>query len=337
MDAVIPSPPRRRCNRTRKLNFALLLQDKKGTMNRCTVVLMTASLAFASLYSNAQQTPKPTAPGKTVSGASTNSGPLPGEATFNEFLKHMFGWNQDLTWKVVEIKPSEATGLSEATVIFNTPKGQQVTRLYVTADQKYAFTGELVPFGSDPFAEARQQLKSVDGPSEGPKDAVLTIVEFGDLECPACKAAQPNIIKLMQEEPKVRLVFENFPLTQIHKWALTGAKYLDCLGRANNDAVWKFIATVYDHQAEVNEQNVDQMLKGYVKDAGGDPDAIVACVAKPETAKRVADTQALGEKVNIASTPTFFINGRRIVGFSANIPYDAVKSMVDFEIANAGK
>ncbi len=303
-------------------------------MNRCTVVLMTVGLAFASVYSTAQQTPaKPNAP-----ATSTNSqGSLPGEATFNDFLRHMFGWNQDLTWKVVDIKPSEATGLTEATVIFNTPKGQQATRLYVTADQKYAFTGELVPFGSDPFAEARGVLKGATGPSEGPKDAAVTIVEFGDLECPACKSAQPNITKLMQEEPKARLIFENFPLTQIHKWALTGAKYLDCLGRANNDAAWKFIATVYDHQAEINEQNVDQMLKGYVKDAGGDPDAIAACVAKPETAKRVADAQALGEKLNITSTPTFFINGRRIVGFSSNVPYEAVKSMVDFETGNAGK
>ena len=309
-------------------------------MNRCTVVLMTTSLALASLYSNAQQTPPASsgAPAKAVSGVSTSAqGSLPSEATFNEFLKRMFGWNQDLTWKVADIKPSEAAGLSEATVIFNTPKGQQATRLYVTADQKYAFTGELVPFGADPFAETREQLKSVSGPSEGPKDAVITIVEFGDLECPACKAAQPNIIKLMQEEPKARLLFENFPLSQIHKWALTGAKYLDCLGRANNDAAWKFIATVYDHQAEVNEQNVDQVLKGYVKDAGGDPDAIASCVVKPETAKRVTDAQALGEKLGITSTPTFFINGRKIVGFSSNVPYDTVKSMADFEIANPGK
>ena len=309
-------------------------------MNRSTVVLMTASLAVASLYSNAQQTPpaKPNPPAKTVSSASTNAmGSLPSEATFNEFLKHMFGWNQDLTWKVVDIKPSEAAGLSEATVIFNTPKGQQATRIYVTGDQKHAFTGELVPFGVDPFAEAREQLKSVNGPSEGPKDAVITIVEFGDLQCPACKGAQPNITRLMQEEPKARLVFQNFPLDQIHKWALTGAKFVECLGQANNAAVWKFIAAVYEHQAEVNEQNVDQMLKGYVKEAGGDSDAIAACAAKPETAKRVEDSVALGEKLNLTSTPTFFINGRRIMGFSSNIPYDTVKSMVDFEIANAGK
>lgn len=310
-------------------------------MNRCTVVLMTTALALASLCSNAQQPPAPT-PNLPTHIVHATSGPpvgssLPSEATFNDFLKHMFGWDQDLTWKVVDIKPSEAAGLSEATVIFNTPKGPQATRIYVTADQKHAFTGEVVPFGADPFAEARELLKSANGPSQAPRDAVITIVEFGDLECPACKAAQPNITKLMQEEPKARLRFENFPLTQIHKWALTGAKYLDCLGRANNDAAWKFIAKVYDHQTEVTEQNVDQMLKGYVKDAGGDPDAAAACVATPETAKRVMDSVALGEKLSIASTPTFFINGRRIVGFSSNVPYDAVKSMTDFEIANAGK
>ena len=301
---------------------------------------MTSALALASLCATAQQPPATTLkpPAKTTAGASANSqGPLPSEATFNAFLKHMFGWNQDLTWKVVEIKPSEAAGLSEAVVIFNTPQGQQATRLYVTADQKYAFTGELVPFGADPFAADRELLKGAKGPSEGPKDAVITIVEFGDLQCPACKGAQPNITKLMQEEPKARLVFENFPLEQIHKWALTGAKYVECLGQANTDAVWKFIAAVYEHQAEVTEQNVDQMLKGYVKDAGGDPDTIAACVANPETAKRVMDSVALGEKLNLTSTPTFFINGRRLMGFSSNIPYDTVKSMADFEIANAGK
>ncbi len=248
----------------------------------------------------------------------------------------MFGWNPDLTWKVADIKPSEAAGVAVATVVFNTPKGSQVIRLYVTPDQKYAFMAELVPFGADPFAEARQVLKAANGPSHGPQDAALTIVEFGDLECPACKAAQPNITKLMEEEPKARLVFQNYPLEQIHKWALAGAKYLECVAQQNNQAVWKFIATVYDHQAEVNPQNVDQMLKGYVKDSGGDPDAVAACVAKPETEKRVRESMALAEKLDVTSTPTFFINGRRIVGFSANsTPYDAVKAMVDYDLANA--
>lgn len=308
-------------------------------MNRRTPLLLIAGLAVASLYAVAQDAAKSTSSSKpTPAASSTINSSLPSEATFNEFLKKMFGWNTDLTWKIADIKPSEAPGISEATIVFNTPKGQQVTKIYVTPDQKHAFTGEIVPFGADPFADNRQQLKAANGPSRGAQDPVITIVEFGDLECPACKAAQPNITKLMEEEPKVKLIFQNYPLEQIHKWALTGAKYVDCLSRQNNAVVWKFIETVYEHQADVTEQNVDQMLKGYVKDSGGDPDAVAACAAKPETEKHVRESMALAEKMDVTSTPTFFIDGRRLVGFSNNSqPYDVVKQMVDFQVANPGK
>ncbi len=292
-------------------------------------------MALASLAATAQTSAA--APAKAASAASAPSATLPNEATFNEFLKKMFGWDTELTWKVIEIKPSEAEGISEAIVVFSTPKGQQPQRIYVTADQKHAFTGEIIPFGADPFAVIRQSLKDVNGPSRGPKDAALTIVEFGDLQCPACKAAQPSINKLMEEEPKVRLVFQNFPLETIHKWSMTGAKYVDCFGRLNNDAVWKFIGLVYDHQVEINEQNVDQMLKGYVKEAGGDPESMAACIVKPETEKRIRASLALGEKVGVNSTPTFYVDGRRLVGFGNNVPYDVVKQMVDFYASNGGK
>ena len=293
-----------------------------------TLVLLACISALAQTTSA-----KPSTSNKSSASTSTS---LPSEATVNEFLKAWFGWNQELTWKVVEIKPSEAAEISEATVLMNTPKGSQTIRFYITPDQKYAFPGELMPFGSDPFAATRQQLSLADGPVEGAKNAAITIVEFGDLECPACKAAQPNITKLMEDEPKARLIFQNYPLESIHKWAMIAAKYLDCMARANNEAAWKFIATVYEHQSEVNEQNVEQMLKGYVKDAGGNPDEIAACAAKPETEKRVRASMKLAENLDVTSTPTFFINGRRQVGFATNsIPYDVVKEMTDYEIAKA--
>jgi len=260
-----------------------------------------------------------------------SSAKLPSEATVNEFLKHMFGWNENLTWKVVNIKPSEAPGIAEVTVVFNTPDGQAVQKIYVTPDEHYAFSGELVPFGADPFAAARADLQKVTGPVHGPADAKVTIVEFGDLQCPACKKAQENLNKLMSEEPKAKLIFENFPLEQIHKWSLIAAKYVDCLGSQNNEAVWKFIATTYDHQSEINEQNVEEMLKAYVNTSGGDPAAVSACAAKPETEKRVRESIALGEKLNVNSTPTFFINGRKVSNF-LNTPYEGVKAMVDYDL-----
>jgi protein-disulfide isomerase len=271
-----------------------------------------------------------TAPAKPSANTS-----LPTEATIDAFLKQMFGWNQDLTWKIAEIKPAEAAGFAEVAAVFSTPQGQQIFRMYVTPDQKFALTGDMVPFGAQPFAAAAAQLKSASGPSHGPADAPVTIVEFGDLECPACKAAQPNLKKLLDEEPKVRLVFQNFPLESVHKWALLGAKYTDCMSRESNDKTLQFISTVYEHQGEITLETADAKLKGYVKEVGGNPDTVAACVAKPETEKQVRESIDLGTKLGVSSTPTFFINGRKVIGFGGSTPYEVVKAIVDFNIPAA--
>jgi protein-disulfide isomerase len=295
------------------------------------LILVVLLLSVNAGFSQTKATP-------VGAGATTGSATaLPSEATVTSFLKQMFGWNQDLTWKVAEIKPAEAQGFAEVTAVFNTPQGQQIFRIFVAPDQKFAMTGDIVPFGADPFAAATAELKAAKGPVHGAADAVVTIVEFGDLECPACKAAQPNITKLMQEEPKAKLIFQNFPLESIHKWSFVGAKYLDCVAQEKNETVWKFISTVYEHQGEITPENSDAMLKGYVKDAGADPAAVAACVAKPETEKRVRESMALGTKLNVTSTPTFFINGRKVVGFANNTPYDVVKAMVDYNLNTPAK
>jgi protein-disulfide isomerase len=297
----------------------------KNYLYRLVIALLITPLTSQALLA---QTTKPAAKAE----ASAN---LPSEATLDSFLKQMFGWNQDLTWKIAEIKPAEAPGFAEATAVFNTPQGQQVFRVYVAPDQTFAFTGDMVPFGADPFAAARATLKGVTGPAHGPADAPVTIVEFGDLECPACKAAQPQITKLLQEEPKTRLVFQNFPLESVHKWALLGAKYVDCVSHESADTAFKFISTVYEHQGEINAEGADSALKGYAKDAGANPDTVAACVAKPETEKRVRESIALGDKLGVNSTPTFFINGRKVVGLGNSTPYEVVKAIVEFNISPA--
>lgn len=299
-------------------------------MKRFSYTSLLGIVLALSLAAFAQQ-PAPSVKEAPRSAATTATGSsnAPTEATINEFLKQTFGWDQQLTWKIAQIKPADDPNLSSVTVILNTPQGQQPVHFYVTPNQKFAVIGDLIPFGVDPFAEARQQLKAITGPSHGPQDAAITIVEFGDLQCPACKAAQPNITKLMEEEPKARLVFQNFPLEQLHKWAMLGAKYVDCIGRESNDAVWKFIPTVYEHQGEITEQTAAQALKGYASDSGANPEAVAACIARPETEKRVRDSLALGERLGVTSTPTFYINGRKVSNF-VNTPYDVLKAMTEY-------
>jgi protein-disulfide isomerase len=304
----------------------------RNSRNIIVSVLLIALAIFAeSGVATAQSSASSAKP------ATSGAAGLPSEATVDGFLKQMFGWNQELTWKIAEIKPAEAQGFAEVTAVFNTPQGQQIFRLYVTPDQKFGLTGDMVPFGADPFGAARVGLKAASGPAHGPTDATVTIVEFGDLECPACKAAQPNLNKLLQEEPKVKLIFQNFPLETVHKWAMLGAKYVDCIGRESNDTVFKFINTVYEHQGEITPETADSMLKGYAKEAGANPDTTAVCAAKPETEKHVRESLALGTTLGVNSTPTFFINGRKVIGFGNSTPYEVVKAIVDYNLNGTGK
>jgi len=254
---------------------------------------------------------------------------LPSEATVDSFLQQQFGYQSDMTWKISSIKPSPIEGLAEVTVVLANQQGQQLTRFYVAPDGQHALVGDIIPFGAKPFDPAKKTLeKGITGPSRGPKDAAVTIVEFGDLQCPACKAAQPTIEALVAAEPKARFVFQNFPL-EIHNWAAKGAAYSDCVGRASNDAFWKFVSKTYETQQDITAENADEKLTALADGAGVKGADIAACAAKSETKAHVDASIALGKSVDVTGTPTLFINGRKIGSVDAHLS-EVYKNLVEF-------
>ncbi len=297
-------------------------------------------LALVSVVSGAQTpateaapakpAPAKTTPAKPAEKLGTHATPdLPSEGTVDAFLHQQFGYQADLTWKISSIRPSPVEGLAEVTVVMASPQGQQVSRFYVAPDGKHALVGEIIPFGAKPFEPVRKKLeKGVTGPERGPKDAPVTIVEFGDLQCPACKAAQPTIEGLVAAEPTARFVFQNFPL-EMHNWAAKGAAYADCVGRASNDAFWKFVSKTYESQPNITADNADAMLTSIVDGVGLKGTEIAACAADPATKMRVDASIALGKSVDVSGTPTLFINGRRVGSFDPHMA-DVYKSLVEF-------
>ncbi len=283
------------------------------------------------------QTPTKTKSGEKSAAPSMNSPAvnLPSEATVDSFMQQTFGYEPGVTWKVSSIKPAPVPGLAQVDVVLASPQGQQASRFYVTADGEHAVVGEIIPFGAKPFERVNKILeKGITGPSRGPKDAPVTIVEFGDLQCPACKAAQPAIEGLIAAEPNARFVFQNFPL-EMHNWAAKGAAYADCVAQASNDAFWKFIAKTYETQSDITAENADQKLTALADGAGVKGADIAACASQPATKARVDASIALGKSVNVNGTPTLFINGRTI-GNVSQVPAEALKGLVDFA-AKQGK
>jgi protein-disulfide isomerase len=257
---------------------------------------------------------------------------LPSEDTVNSFLYQMFGYDATITWKIAEIRPAEAVGLAEVTVIITNPQGSNANKLYVTADGKHAITGDVLPFGAKPFDETRAKLeKGINGAAKGPANAPVTIVEFSDMQCPHCKQAAPSIEQLLAQEPDVHFVFQNFPLPA-HNWAEKAANYVDCVGRASNDAVWKFIDKTFAEQANITEANADEKLKAIATDSGVKADEIAACAAKPDTKARIDASVALGKSLGVTGTPMIFINGRALSGAA---PVDLLKKVVEFQASQA--
>ena len=277
---------------------------------------------FISLFlltlAGAQQQP--------VAAKSTVNASLPSEETVNSFLHEWFGYDPSLSFKVVSIKPSEIEGLSEVNAVLSGAQGQQQLKLYITPDGKHAVNGEIMPFGAHPFAATQKELeRDANGPSHGPADAPVTVVDFSDLQCPHCKEAHPALEKLMAEKKNVRLIFQTFPLP-MHDWAAKAADYADCVSRSSNEAFWKFIASVYAAQSDITAANADEKLTALADAAGVKGADIAACAAKPETASRLEKSVALGKVLDVNSTPTLFINGRRVPAVS----YEVLEKLVDF-------
>ena len=291
------------------------------------IVLVLAVVGTCS-FSAAQAAgaAKPADQHQASSGAGVK---LPSEATVDSFMQQTFGYEAQISWKIASIKPAPVPGLGQVDVILASPQGQQLSRFYVTPDGEHAVVGDIIPFGAKPFDAAKKTLdKGITGPSRGPKDAAVTIVEFGDLQCPACKAAQPAIESLIAAEPNARFVFQNFPL-EMHNWAAKGAAYADCVGQASNEAFWKFIAKTYETQADITAENADEKLTALANDAGVKGAEIAACAATPVTKAHIDASLALGKAVNVTGTPTLFINGRTI-GNVSQVPATTLKGLVDF-------
>lgn len=148
--------------------------------------------------------------------------------------------------------------------------------------------------------------------AQGDDRAPLTLVEYGDYECPYCGRAYP-IIKRVQERfgERLRFVFRNFPLAEIHPHALHAAEAAESVAaRAGNDAFWVMHDLLFEHQRNL----ADATLADLAARAGADAAAVLGDLESEAIESRVRDDFMSGVRSGVNGTPTFFINGRRYDG-----------------------
>jgi len=161
----------------------------------------------------------------------------------------------------------------------------------------------------------------------GLKTAKVTLVEFGDYECPACKAAEPvieQILAVYQTNPNFNFVFRNFPLTEIHPYAEISAEASEAA--AAQGKYWEMNKVLYQKQEEWVGAQAQQHLEQYASDLGLDLTKFKQALSDKTFSEIVQTDRSDGDTLKVNGTPTFFLNGKVIVGGPT---FDNLKSQID--------
>lgn len=183
-------------------------------------------------------------------------------------------------------------------------------------EEKYGAAYEIGPY--------RLEVDVAGEPAAGPEDAPVTIVEFSDFECPYCSRLVPTLDRIKEEYgDRVRLVFKQFPLRNIHPNAQKAAEASLCAH--DQGEFWAMHDAMFADQGNLG---VDA-LKAMGEEIGLDTGAFSECLDSDRYADAVEEDLQEGQRVGVSGTPAMFVNGRMLSGA---VPYEEVARVVDEEL-----
>ncbi len=189
--------------------------------------------------------------------------------------------------------------------------------------------GQFLATASSPSSQPAAPVEiAIDGrPYVGPDHAEVTIVEFTDYQCPFCgRHFRETLPQLLSEyEDSVKFVIRNFPRSSIHPFAQKASEAAECA--FDQGKFWEYHDNLFENQAALDSAS----LKTYAEEIGLDSDAFNACLDSGANAERVLRDFRDGQSYGVTGTPTFFINGQRVVGA---LPFRTFQSLIDAALSN---
>ncbi len=170
-----------------------------------------------------------------------------------------------------------------------------------------------------------EHIDAGDSPSQGPSDAKVVVIEFGDFECPYCGMEEPVVTEMLKDYAgRIRFIFEEFPLSSIHPYAELAAEA--ALAANAQGKFWPYHDLLYADQGALAESN----LESYASQLGLNVTEFDTALNDHTFQGAVAADVAEGESVGVDETPTFFVNGIKVVGA---VQYSVLQAVIDQELA----
>jgi protein-disulfide isomerase len=284
------------------------------------IAILFAALSVPEARSQHAQSP---------STAASVATPAEIHKTIEAYLRHLYAFGPEAKLTFGPMRETGVPGLLETTVELKIEENQQTATLYVSKDGRYLLRGELSDLTKDPLAETRAKLQTKDSPVLGDPKAPVKLVEFSDFECPVCRNLHDVLRGILPNYPQVQVVFKDFPIEQLHPWARTAALAGRCAYQQDPKAFWKIYDLIYGGQELISAENAWAKMNDFAGQTGLDLETFKSCLASPETAAAVDASRANGQQLEVGSTPTIFVNGRRIVGADAHL----IEQYIQYEIA----
>jgi protein-disulfide isomerase len=194
----------------------------------------------------------------------------------------------------------------------------------------------------DPFAEALNKMEIKGRPTRGAKDAKVVVVNFDDFECPFCSRMHQTLFPELLKEygDRVEFIYKDFPLVEIHPWAMHAAVDANCLAAQNPDAYWDFADYIHSNQSRVNNEKTPQTrfdeLDKISLEQGQkhnlDATKLQACM-KAQDETEVKASSKVAESLGLEATPAVFINGEELTGGA--VPIGQVRAAIDRALKDA--
>jgi Na+/H+ antiporter NhaA len=186
--------------------------------------------------------------------------------------------------------------------------------------------------GAEPLADLAVEVDPEHDHIRGPDGAAVTVVEYGDFECPYCGQAEPIMRELLSDFADVRYVWRHLPLNDVHRNAQLAAEAAEAA--AGQDAFWPMHDLLLDHQDALSPRD----LVAYAEQLGLDVGRFAADLRRHAHTARIAEDVDSADLSGVAGTPTFFINGRRHYGaYDIETLSDAVRAAGARAVLKAGK
>lgn len=248
----------------------------------------------------------------------------------------------DVKVNIGSLRASEFANYDAVTVTFVNANKRQDFEFLLSRDHKTLLRLTKFDLTNDPYAATMKKIDVNGRPTRGNKDAKVTVVNYDDFECPFCSRMHQTIFPALFKEygDRVLFIYKDYPLEEIHPWAIHAAVNANCLAAQNNDAYWEYADYLHGNQHAIGDEKgregqnaeLDKLATLQAQKHNLDATKLQACV-KAQDDKAVRASMREAETVGVDATPTMFVNGEKLDGA---VPAAEVRLALDQALKDAG-